>query len=148
MTNPGFIILAIDGGAASGKSSTARALSEKFNLLHADTGDYYRMVTAELLRLGVKPSDVSGVQQALGQLKLSTRVTGRSAAMEINGHVAGEEIRSPEVNSAVSHFAAVPELRQALLAYQRGQTDVARKPGFRGLVMEGIHIESGVFPHA
>ena len=45
-----FIIVAIDGGAASGKSSTARALSERFNLLHCDTGSYYRAVTAELIR--------------------------------------------------------------------------------------------------
>ena len=47
-----FIIVAIDGGAAAGKSSTARALSERFNLLHADTGSYYRAVTAEMLRRG------------------------------------------------------------------------------------------------
>jgi cytidylate kinase len=58
------------------------------------------------------------------------------------------EIRGPEVTAAVSHFAAIPEVRAALLAYQRGQADVARAHGFRGLVMEGRDIGSVIFPDA
>ena len=61
MTAAPFIIVAIDGGAASGKSSTSRALSERFHLLHVDTGSFYRAVTAELLRLGLKTDDLAGV---------------------------------------------------------------------------------------
>ena len=49
MTATPFIIVAIDGGAASGKSSTSRALSERFHLLHVDTGSFYRAITAEPL---------------------------------------------------------------------------------------------------
>jgi len=145
--NP-FIIVAIDGGAAAGKSSTARALSQRFNLLHADTGSFYRAVTAELLRQGVAPGDAAAVKAALPGLRLSTRVTGRSAFLEIAGRVAGDEIRSPEVNAAVSHFAAIPELRAALLAYQRNLAEVARAGDFAGLVMEGRDIGSVIFPHA
>ena len=52
-----FLIVAIDGGAASGKSSTSRALSARFNLLHVDTGSFYRALTAELLRAGVAAAD-------------------------------------------------------------------------------------------
>jgi cytidylate kinase len=148
MAGPPFIIVAIDGGAASGKSSTARALSERFHLLHADTGSYYRAVTAELLRRGAVPSDLASVQAALAQLPLATRVEGRSARIEIGGRLPGEEIRSREVNDAVSHFAAIPELRAALLAYQRGQADTARGGGFAGLVMEGRDIGSVIFPDA
>src|SRR5690606_18041982 len=48
----------------------------------------------------------------------------------------------------VSHFAALPAIRQALLAYQRGQADVARSHGFTGLVMEGRDIGSVIFPDA
>jgi cytidylate kinase len=48
----------------------------------------------------------------------------------------------------VSHFAAIPEVRAALLAYQRGQAEVARTHGFRGLVMEGRDIGSVIFPNA
>jgi cytidylate kinase len=143
-----FIIVAIDGGAASGKSTAARALSERFHLLHADTGSYYRAVTAELLRRGVPSGDAAAIRVAVAALALGTRVTGSSAEIEIDGRAPGEEIRGPAVNAAVSHFAAVPELRAALLAYQRGQAEVARSRGFRGLVMEGRDIGSVIFPDA
>lgn len=143
-----FVIVAIDGGAASGKSSSSRTLSDRFNLLHVDTGSFYRALTAELLRLGVKPGDVAGVRAALPNVVLGTRVEGRSARMEISGRVAGDEIRSREVNENVSHFAAIPEVRTALLAYQRSQADVARRHRFAGLVMEGRDIGSVIFPDA
>jgi cytidylate kinase len=145
--NP-FIIVAIDGGAAAGKSSAARALSERLNLLHADTGSYYRAVTAEMLRRGASPGDLASVKSAIAGMRLGTRVEGRSATIEISGRTPGDEIRSREVNEAVSHFAAIPELRAALLSYQRGQADIARAAAFAGLVMEGRDIGSAIFPNA
>lgn len=148
MVSTPFITVAIDGGAASGKSSSARTLSERFHLLHVDTGSFYRAITAELLRRGVAATDLTGVKSALAGIRLGTRVEGRSARMEIGGRVAGDEIRSREVNDNVSHFAAIPEVRTALLAYQRGQAVVARERGFRGLVMEGRDIGSVIFPDA
>ena len=149
MSSSSFIIVAIDGGAASGKSSTSRAISERFNLLHVDTGSFYRALTAELLQRGVATGDHVAVKNALAQLTLSTRVIGRSAFMEIDGEIVPEtRIRSAEVTAAVSHFAAIPELRAALLAYQRGQADVAKTKNFRGLVMEGRDIGSVIFPDA
>jgi cytidylate kinase len=148
MASSPFIIVAIDGGAASGKSSSSRTLSERFNLLHVDTGSFYRAITAEMLRRGARATDLASVQAALAAVQLGTRVEGRSAQMEIGGRVAGDEIRSREVNDHVSHFAAIPEVRTALLAYQRGQADVARRAGFRGLVMEGRDIGSVIFPDA
>jgi cytidylate kinase len=148
MITPSFIIVAIDGGAASGKSSSARALSERFNLLHVDTGSFYRAITAEMLRRGLRTDDLSGISATIAHVRLTTQVQGRSARMELDGRVAGEEIRGGAVNDAVSHFAAIPEVRQALLAYQRGQAEVARGAGFRGLVMEGRDIGSVIFPDA
>jgi cytidylate kinase len=149
MTASPFILVAIDGGAASGKSSTSRALSERFNLLHVDTGSFYRAVTAHLIRQGVQASDGVAVQEALGRMRLGTRVQGRSAVMEIDGReIDSAEIRSAAVNATVSFFAAIPELRAALLAYQRGHADFARSHGFPGLVMEGRDIGSVIFPNA
>lgn len=149
MSSSPFIIVAIDGGAASGKSSTSRAISERFNLLHVDTGSFYRAVTAEFLQRGIATGDIAAVKAALPNLPLGTRVTGRSAFMEIGGQIVPEaRIRSAEVTAAVSHFAAIPELRAALLVYQRGQPEVARKSNFRGLVMEGRDIGSVIFPSA
>src|SRR5688572_12136947 len=144
-----FLIIAIDGGAASGKSSSSRTLSQRFNLLHVDTGSFYRALTAELLRRGVRPQDTAAIEGALHNVRLSTRVTGRSAEMEIDGRVVPDpEIRTPEVNGNVALFAAIPSVRAALLDYQRGQTEIARTHDFRGLVMEGRDIGSKIFPDA
>lgn len=144
-----FLIVAIDGGAASGKSSSSRTLSERFNFLHVDTGSFYRALTAELLRRGIHPTDLAAVVRALSEIRLGTRVTGRSAEMEIDGRVVPDpEIRTPEVTGAVATFAAIPEVRAALLDYQRSQADTARHHKFRGLVMEGRDIGSKIFPDA
>ncbi len=144
-----ILIVAIDGGAASGKSSTARALSERFGFMHVDTGSYYRALTAELLRQGVKPDDPESVAALLAGLPLDTRVEGRHAQIQVGTRVVPEaEIRSPAVNAAVSHFAALPAVREALLVYQRGQAGVARQNGFSGLIMEGRDIGSVIFPDA
>jgi cytidylate kinase len=148
MAHPPFIIVAIDGGAASGKSSSSRSLADRFNLLHVDTGSFYRHITAELLRRGVPHSDLAALKDALAGLTFSTRLDGRSAQMLIAGQPAGDEIRDQRVNEHVSHYAAIPAVRQALLGYQRGQVAVAQQHGFRGLVMEGRDIGSVIFPDA
>ena len=149
MPSSPFLIVAIDGGAASGKSSTSRALSERFRLMHVDTGSFYRAVTAELVRRGLRADDPAGVESALPSLTFGTRLEGRRAQMEIGGRVVPDaEIRTPAVNAAVSHFSAIPAVRTALLAYQRNQADVARAHGFAGLVMEGRDIGSVIFPSA
>ena len=143
-----FIIIAIDGGAASGKSSSSKILAERFNLLHVDTGSFYRHITYELLRRGVAHTDLPALRTALADLHFTTRLDGRSARMLIGGQPAGSEIRGQNVNEHVSHYAAIPEVRHTLLGYQRGQVDVAKQHGFRGLVMEGRDIGSVIFPQA
>lgn len=143
-----FIIVAIDGGAASGKSSSSRILAERFNLLHVDTGSFYRHITSELLRRAVPHTDLDGLRAVLPLLRFGTKLEGRSARMTIGSELAGDEIRSAAVNEHVAHYAAVPDVRAVLVDYQRGQADVARQHGFRGLVMEGRDIGSKIFPSA
>ena len=148
MSSP-FLIVAIDGGAAAGKSTTARALSARFNFLHVDTGSHYRALTAELLRRGVEAADLAAVEKTLAALALGTRVDDRRAVIEVASRLVPEtELRGPAVNSAVSHFAAIPAVRFALLAYQRDQARIAREHGFAGLVMEGRDIGTVIFPDA
>jgi cytidylate kinase len=148
MTSSRFIIIAVDGGAASGKSSTSRALSEGFNLLHVDTGSFYRAITWKLIEAGVAPGDEAAVRAALARLPLGTRVAGRTAVMAVGDWTPGDEIRSATVNDNVSKFAAMPVVRKFLLDYQRDQAGVARERGFAGLVMEGRDIGSVIFPDA
>lgn len=148
MASAPFIIVAIDGGAASGKSSSSKILAERFNLLHVDTGSFYRQITSELLRRDVSHEDLEALRATLSQLVLTTQLDQRSAQMLIDGRAAGDEIRSENVNSNVSYYAAIPAVRHALLGYQRGQVDVAKKHKFRGLIMEGRDIGSVIFPDA
>ncbi len=143
-----FFIVAIDGGAASGKSTSSKILADRFNLLHVDTGSFYRHITRELLRRGVPHTDRAALEAALPALAFSTRLNGRSAQMLIDGQPAGGEIRGQDINNHVAHYAAAPEVRSALIGHQRGQADVARQHGFHGLVMEGRDIGSKIFPGA
>lgn len=144
-----FPVVAIDGGAASGKSSTARALAGELHLMHVDTGSHYRALTHALLRAGVSPDDEDGVARALKTLALGSQIEGLSSRIALDGEViAPEHLRSPEVNAAVAKFAAVPAVRDFLKDYQRGQRALAHEKGFSGLVMEGRDIGSVIFPHA
>jgi len=148
-TMPPFITIAIDGGAAAGKSSTSRALAERFHLLHVDTGSFYRALTAGLLRQKVALDDLAGIRAALARITLGTRIEGRTAHMEINGQpVNPADLRTPEVNAVVAQFSAIPEIRATLLDYQRAHAATARAHNFRGLVMEGRDICSKIFPDA
>ncbi|MCR5184427.1 MAG: (d)CMP kinase [Opitutales bacterium] len=145
-----FIVIAVDGGAASGKSSTSRALAQKFNLMHVDTGAHYRTLTLSLLDAGIEtPEALTADLSVLSRLTPGTEVRGQEAMMSVGGHVpADNEIRNDRVNAAVSKFAAVPALRKCLFDYQRGQKEVARERGFAGLIMDGRDIGSVIFPDA
>lgn len=150
MSGKKFLVIAVDGGAASGKSSTSRGLAAKHNLMHVDTGAHYRTVALSLLRRGIKDADAFfAAKNPLENLDLGTEVREREAAMSIGGTVpADAEIRNDAVNAVVSQFAAIPEVRKFLFDYQRLQKEVARERGFDGLIMDGRDIGSVIFPDA
>lgn len=144
-----FMIITVDGGAATGKSSTSRGLAERLDCMHVDTGAHYRTLTYALLRAGADPDQPATIAEKLATLQLGTRLEGRSAKLSVNGEVPVDaDIRSPQVNAAVSSFAALPLLRSFLFDYQRSQADVARTEGHQGLIMEGRDIGSVIFPDA
>ncbi len=143
------IIITIDGGAASGKSSTSRLLAEKLNLLHVDTGSHYRSITCYLLQTGCEASDLAKIEKELKALTLNTEIQERNSLLLLNDQrYEASELRSDAVNAQVSHFAAIPAVREKLLMYQRSQVQVAIDRGFSGLVMEGRDIGSVVLPDA
>ncbi|MDQ8179809.1 (d)CMP kinase [Pelagicoccus sp. SDUM812005] len=148
MSKKDFIIIAVDGGAAAGKSSTSRALSQRFDLMHVDTGSFYRATTVKLLEAGVAPESGPAMDAALAALELGTYIDENSAYIVVNDWIPDESIRSEEVNANVSQYAAVPELRKFLFDYQRDQATIAREEGFAGLIMEGRDIGSVIFPDA
>lgn len=144
-----FITIAVDGGAASGKSSTSRALSARFNLMHVDTGAHYRTISLALIQAGMTPENIVGVQKILPALHLSTTVEERAARLAIHGKAPEDNsLRTPEINAVVAQFAAIPQVRHYLFDYQRNQVSLAQEKGFVGLIMEGRDIGSVILPDA
>lgn len=148
-----FLRVSVDGGAASGKSSTSRRLAQVHGLLHVDTGAHYRSLTRALLLSGATPEDTTSVTVALRTLRIGSQIILRdgaqSSALTLGGVLpADAELRTPEVNAAVSKIAALPPVRTFLLEYQRSQVKLARDQGFAGVVMEGRDIGSVVLPEA
>lgn len=147
---PQFKIIAIDGGAATGKSSTAREVAERLGLMHVDTGAHYRTLTYALQEAKADSEAPETILSILESLTLGTLIDQGNARLSINGKTFTDtEIRSPEVNSMVSKFAAIQSVRDFLLDYQRRQAQIAREQGkFEGLIMEGRDIGSVIFPDA
>ncbi len=144
-----FVAVAVDGGAASGKSSTAKIVARDLGLLHVDTGAHYRSVTRALLDAGARAEDPTSVGTALAQLKLGSEISGISAGLTFGGRrPADASLRTEDVNGAVSKFAALPVVRNFLLAYQRSQVELGQAAGFAGVIMEGRDIGSVVLPQA
>jgi CMP/dCMP kinase len=143
-----FIIVAVDGGAASGKSSTSRILSNRLNLLYVNTGSHYRSLTLALLKAGLTANNEDEVLNCLATIPMGVKIEGNEARITLDSRILGDEIRSEQVNNTVSLFAALPAVRQFLLKHQRSYEQLAREKGFSGLIMEGRDIGSVIFPDA
>lgn len=132
------IVVAIDGPAASGKGTLARRLAERFGLAHLDTGRLYRAAALLVLEAGRNPADPQAAEAAARRVAAPALVDPRLA----------EE----RVAAAASVVAAIPEVRAALLAFQRdfAATPPALAPGApaRGAVLDGRDIGSRVCPGA
>jgi cytidylate kinase len=144
-----FITVAIDGTAASGKTSTALKIAQKYALLVSSTGLYYRAVTLHLLRAGIGSWNTGDAVDCVEQMALGTEINGNISSITINGDAFDERsLRTEDVNEAVAVYSSIPEIRDFLFDYQRSQIDIARDNDFSGLVMEGRDITSVIMPDA
>lgn len=134
------IAIAIDGPAASGKSTLARKLAERLGLVMVNSGAMYRAVTWKALRENIDPSDTAAVIDLLNRIDIHCGEEGMTSTCTIDGVDPGDELRSETINSNVSAIAAIPEVRDKLVALQRGYLD------HTSIVMEGRDIGSVVFP--
>lgn len=136
------LVIAIDGPAASGKSSTAQWVAERLGLQHVDSGALYRALTAAAL--GDAPA--SGAWTEREVLHHAPRITlapaGRSLAPVIDGEPAGASIRSPEVTRHVSAVAAMAGVR----AWVNGM--VRQAAADHDVVVDGRDMGTAVFPDA
>lgn len=137
------MIIAIDGPAASGKSSTARAVAAELGFTHLDSGAFYRAVTYGALRSGIPVDQWAGLDPAtLDSFRISAEPAGSGFRMLMAGQDVSEEIRAADVTALVSSMARVPAVRGWLLATLRA----AARQG--SLVADGRDIGTVVFPDA
>ncbi len=141
----GKINIAIDGFAGCGKSTTAKEVARRFGYLYIDTGAMYRAVTLHFLKEQIPfEKDTEALTKSLQKLEIDF-VNGQAngkRTVTLNGQAVEKEIRSPEVNAAVSPVATLVSVRHALVAQQ--QRMALRK----GVVMDGRDIGTVVLPDA
>jgi len=137
---PHFAI-AIDGPAASGKSTLARKLAQHLGLIMVNSGAMYRAVTWKVLREHIDPRDTAAVISLLDRIQIHCGHDGIMSTITIDGTEPGDELRAPAINANVSIIAAIPEVRMHLIDLQRGYLQHA------SIVMEGRDIGSVVFPN-
>ena len=136
------MIVAIDGPSGSGKSSIAHAIADRYHLTFLDTGAMYRSVAAECLRQGVDPVDAEGVAAVARDITIEFKPTPAGQTVIANGRDVTEEIRTPEVELAVSPVSATPAVREVMVALQRRVGECG------DVVAEGRDIGTVVFPAA
>jgi len=127
------MIVAIDGPAASGKGTLARSLAAALGFAHLDTGMIYRAVAARILAAGEDPHDAAAALRAAQALEAADLRRGN--------------LRRQDVGQGASVVAAIPEVRAALLGFQR---DFAAQPpgGRAGAVLDGRDVGTVVCPQA
>jgi CMP/dCMP kinase len=140
MQPPRHFAIAIDGPAASGKSTIAKCLARELGLVMVNSGAMYRAVTWKILQLGIDPHDSDAVINALDAMNLQCGVNGNFSTVALDGKVLDEALRATEVNHAVSIVAAIPRVREVLVQKQRDYLQ------HTSVVMEGRDIGSIVFP--
>jgi cytidylate kinase len=138
--NEKVIVVAVDGPAASGKSTVSRSAAKMLGFNYVDSGAMYRAVTWKALEMGVDVNDNIAVIGMMHTIKIDFEVKDRIAHMLMDGVYPGNALREPRVAENVSIIAAIPEVRQILVQHQRSLTK------FGSLVMEGRDIGSVVFP--
>jgi 3-phosphoshikimate 1-carboxyvinyltransferase len=139
LSNNHFAV-AIDGPAASGKSTLARLLADRLGLTMVNSGAMYRAVTWRVLKEGIDPRDNISVIRLLERMQIHCGRNGMTSTITIDGIDPEAELRSEAVNANVSTISAIPEVRRHLIRMQREYLATG------SVVMEGRDIGSVVFP--
>lgn len=137
-----YIVIAIDGPAASGKSSTAHWVAETLGYLHVDSGALYRALTAARLRDGDDPEKWTVESVVAKGSRIAVETGATMFAPMIDGEQVSDEIRTPEVTKLVSRVARMPEAR----AWVNERVRKCSKA--HDVVADGRDMGTAVFPDA
>lgn len=142
------ITIAIDGYSSCGKSTMAKDLAREVRYIYVDTGAMYRSVTLYAMRNGLFNADGSintcELEQKMGEINISFRLNSETGRPDtyLNGELVEKDIRTMEVSARVSPIAALPFVREALVARQQAMGKE------KGIIMDGRDIGTVVFPDA
>jgi CMP/dCMP kinase len=139
---PKRLVVAIDGPAGAGKSTTARMLAERLGYALLDTGAIYRTLALLARRRGIAWEDGTGVAALAAELDIAFHLDAGVNRVRVGGDDITQAIRTPEMSDGASRVSALPEVRAALLDLQR------RLGAAGGVVVEGRDIGTVVFPDA
>jgi cytidylate kinase len=141
----GGLVIAVDGPSGAGKSSASRGVARKLGLRYLDTGAMYRALTWWLLQRDIDITDPAEVAARAGEPVIEMGIDPDAPTVHVDGEDVSVPIRTREVSSAVSAVAAVPQVRERLIAQQR-QIIASAQP--TGIVAEGRDIGTVVAPDA
>lgn len=133
-------VIAIDGPAASGKSSVARRLAQKLGFDYVNSGAMYRAVTWHVLQHGIAPGAGDAVARLLESSRIDCDLGDDESRILIDGVDPAEHLQDDRVNAEVSLVSSIPRVREILVAKMRA---CAKD---RDVVVEGRDIGSVVFP--
>ena len=136
------MIIAIDGPAATGKSSTAKAVAEKLGFMYLDTGAMYRAVTLAVLEKDISLTNEYTLESFLTSLDLNILYIEKTLMIELDQLDVTDRIRDPEVTAKVSEVSALPAVRKTMVKFQR------KLASGKDCIIEGRDIGTVVFPNA
>ncbi|RPH94788.1 (d)CMP kinase [candidate division KSB1 bacterium] len=142
MNSPRGLIIAIDGVAGSGKSTTAKLVAKRLGYMHIDTGAMYRAVALKMLRCGVEVTDSDKIEDLLHNTLVSQKEVDGLPHVLLDGADVTDEIRTPEISLWVGPVSENPRVRKHLVRWQR---DLGKNGA---VVLEGRDIGTVVFPDA
>ena len=142
LSQPGGLVVALDGPAASGKSSVGAAAAHEVGYRFCDTGLLYRAVTWLAIRRGIDEGDPAALVNLVSEVELAPDEEGRLSRVKADGEDVTAEVHGPEVDARVSAISGVAELRAALLERQRSIAAEGR------IIVAGRDIGTVVLPDA
>ncbi len=136
------LIIAIDGPAASGKSTTAQLLAQKLGYVYIDTGAMYRACALKAKKMGIDINDEESIRELLDDIDIRIENHNSKNRIYLDGEDVSEDIRADDISALASAISAIPAVRYKMVELQRKMGEKG------GVILDGRDIGTFVFPTA